>query len=177
MTQFFLRFAGALALDPASYEDIEADRHSAMQSVIVVLAVTLAGGIAAMGLGLVGVPGFIAGAIIMLGGWLVWASLITTIGTTTLAEPQTKSNARELLRTLGFAAAPGVFLVFAAMRAAAPVVIAVVSIWMIASAVLAVRQALDYRSTPRAVAVCAISWALAVGLLFAISVGFARPVS
>ncbi len=177
MTQFFLRFIGVLALSPATYEDIEADRRSSMQSVIVVLAVTGAGGVAAMGMGLVGVAGFVTGAIMMLGGWLLWVSLIATIGTTVLAEPQTRSNARELLRTLGYAAAPGVFFAFAAMRAAAPVVIAVVSIWMIAAAVVAVRQALDYRSTARAMAVCALSWALSAGLLIAIGLVFARPVS
>ena len=177
MTQFFLRFIGALSLDPAAYEDIESDRRSSMQSVIVVLAVTAAGGFAAMGLGLVGVTGFVTGAIMMLGGWLLWVSLIATIGTTALAEPQTRSNARELLRTLGYAAAPGVFFAFAAMRAAAPFVIAVVSIWMIAAAVVAVRQALDYRSTGRAIAVCALGWALSAGLLIAIGLIFVRPVS
>ena len=177
MTRFFMRFTGALFLDPAAYEDIEADRHAAMQSVIVVLAVTAAGGFAAMGMGLVGVAGFVTGAIMMLVGWLLWVSLIATIGTTALAEPQTRSNARELLRTLGFAAAPGVFFVFAAMRAAAPFVIAVVSVWMIAAAVVAARQALDYRSTGRAISVCALSWALSAGLLIAIGLIFARPVS
>lgn len=177
MTQFFLRFVGALALNPAAYEDVEADRRSAMQSVIVVLAVTAAGGFAAIGLGLVGVTGFVAGAIMMLGGWLLWVSLIATIGTTALAEPQTRSTARELLRTLGYAATPGVFFAFAAMRAAAPLVMAVVSVWMVAAAVVAVRQALDYRSTGRAIAVCALSWALSAGLLIAIGLIFARPVS
>ena len=177
MTQFFLRFVGALALNPAAYEDIEADRRSAMQSVMVVLAVTAAGGFAAMGLGLVGMSGFVTGAILMLGGWLLWVSLIATIGTTALAEPQTRSNARELLRTMGYAAAPGVFFAFAAMPAAAPLIIAVVSVWMIAAAVVAVRQALDYRSTGRAIAVCAIGWALSAGMLVAIGLIFARPVS
>ena len=177
MTQFFLRFVGALALNPAAYEDIEADPRSTMQSVIVVLAVTCAGGFAAMGLGLIGAAGFLTGAIMMLGGWLLWVSLIATIGTTALAEPQTRSNPRELLRTLGYAAAPGVFVAFAAMRAAAPLVIGVVSIWMIAAAVVAARQALDYRSTWRAVGVCALSWALSVGVLIAIGLVFTQPVS
>jgi hypothetical protein len=177
MTLFFMRFIGALSLDPAAYEDIEADRRSAMQSVLVIVAVTAASGFAAIGLGLVGVTGFVTGAILMLGGWLLWVSLIATIGTTALAEPQTRSNGRELLRTLGYAAAPGVFLAFAAIRAAAPFVIVVVSIWMIAAAVVAVRQALDYRSTARAIGVCVLSWALSAGLLIAVGLIFARRVS
>ena len=112
-----------------------------------------------------------------LGGWLMWVSMILTVGTTTLAQPQTRSSGRELLRTLGFAAAPGVFVAFAAMRAVAPFVFAVVSIWMIAAAVLAVRQSLDFRSTPRAIAVCAITLALAIGFVLLIATLFGPTVS
>ena len=176
MSIFFGRLLGALALNAATYEDIERDRRAGMQSVIVVVAVCAAGGVAGMGLGLIGLPGFVTGAVIALGGWLVWVSLITTLGTTTFAEPQTTSNARELLRTLGFAAAPGMFLAFAAIRSAAPLVVIVVSIWMIAAAVLAVRQALDYRSTGRAVAVCVVAWLLSIGLVVLIAQASSRSV-
>jgi hypothetical protein len=44
--------------------------------------------------------------------------------------------------------------------------------------VIAVRQALDYKSTPRAVGVCIIGWiiqALLFGVLFAILGGGAKP--
>lgn len=163
-------------LEASAYEEIEAHPMAGMQSVIVVLAVTAAGGIAGMGLGVIGVPGFVTGAVIALGGWLVWVSLIATLGTITFAEPQTRSNARELLRTLGFAAAPGVFLIFAAIRPAAPLVFAIVSLWMIAAAVIAVRQALDFRSLTRAIAVCGLSWALSMGLVVLIAAILARPV-
>ena len=45
--------AGALVLDPSAYENVEADRHSAMQSVVVVMAICVAGGVGAIGFGLV----------------------------------------------------------------------------------------------------------------------------
>ena len=45
---------GVLVLDAGTFEEIEADRHAAMQSVVVVLLVCLAGGVAALGLGLTG---------------------------------------------------------------------------------------------------------------------------
>jgi hypothetical protein len=176
MATFFRRLMGVLMLEASAYEEIEAHPGASLQSVLVVLAVTAAGGIAGMGLGVIGVPGFVTGAVIALGGWLVWVSLITTLGTTTFAEPQTKSNARELLRTLGFAAAPGIFFVFAAMRSAAPLVFAIVSVWMIAAAVMAVRQALDFSSLKRAIAVCGLSWALSIGLVVLIAGMLARPV-
>jgi hypothetical protein len=50
----------------------------------------------------------------------------------------------------------------------APFIMALVSVWMIAAAVLGVRQALDYRSTARAVAVCVIGWILSIALLAAV---------
>jgi hypothetical protein len=170
MSTFFRRLFGVLMLEASAYEEIEAHRAADLQSVLVVLAVTAAGGFAAMGLGVIGISGFILGAIVALGAWLVWVSVIATLGTTALAEPNTKSNGRELLRTLGYASAPGVFIAFAAIRTAAPFVFVVVSVWMIAAGVIAVRQALDYRSTARAVAVCTIAWALSIGMMAAFAV-------
>ena len=164
-------------LDAAVYEEIEADRGADMQSALVVLSVTGAGGMAGIALGLIGISGFLTGAIVALGGWLVWVSLIATIGTTALAEPQTKSNSRELLRTLGYAAGPGVILVFATMSSAAMLVFVVVSLWMIAAAVMAVRQALDFRSVGRAVAVCVIAWLLAIGCVALIALVTSRAVT
>lgn len=177
MARFFRRVIGTLVLDPATYEDVEADRTADMQSVVVVIAVCLAAGLAAMGFGRMGAAGFVTGVIVMLGGWLVWVSIIATLGTTALAEPQTRSNVHELLRVLGYAAAPGVFVVFAAIQPATAVVLAIVSVWMVAAAVLAVRQALDYRSTGRAVAVCVISFLISSGLVFLLGVMLTRTVA
>ena len=177
MAQFFRRFIGALVLDAGAFEDIEADRHAAMQSVIVVMAVSAAGGLAAGGLGIAGTASFVSGAVMVLGGWLVWVAVIASLGTITLPEPQTRSNPRELLRVLGFAAAPGVFIAFAALPAAAPVVTVVVALWMIASAVVGLRQALDYRSTGRAIAVCVAGCLVALGVMAAVAALFTRTVS
>jgi hypothetical protein len=177
MTQFFRRFIGALVLDAGVYEDIEADRHAAMQSVMVVVAVCLAGGFAAAGLDFADASGFASGAVMALGAWLVWVAMMATLGTIALAEPQTKSDVPELLRVLGYAAAPGVFIALAALRSAAPVVLVVVSIWMMAAAVLGLRQALDYRSTARAITVCVVAWLLSFGVMAAIAAIFTRTVS
>jgi len=177
MALFFSRFVGALALDAGAYESVEADRSSAMQSVIVVVAVCISGGIAALGLGLTGLAGVVNGAVLSLGAWLTWAAVITTFGTITLPEPQTKADVAELFRVLGFAAAPGIFVGLAAMPAAAPWVLSVVAAWMVAAAVMAVRQALDYRSTTRAIAVCAVAWLLTFGVLAAVALFLGTTVS
>ena len=52
------------------------------------------------------------------------------------------------------------------------------SIWMLVAMVIAVRQALDYESTLRAVGVCAIGWLiqmLLMVLLFSIFGGLPQP--
>jgi hypothetical protein len=42
----------------------------------------------------------------------------------------------------------------------------VASLWMLAAMVVAVRQALDYESTGRAITVCAIGFVVKFGVLF-----------
>jgi len=148
-----------------------------MQSVITVVAVCIAGGVAALGLGLTGIAGVVTGTLLSLGAWLIWTATIATLGTIALPEPQTKSDLAEVLRVLGFAAAPGVFVAFAAMPAAAPLVLVVVAVWMIAAAVVAVRQALDFKSTTRAIVVCTVAGLVSVSVMMAIALLFSRNVS
>jgi hypothetical protein len=176
MTLFLHRFVGALVLDAEAFEDIESDRHASSQSALVVALACVAAGVASMALGMANPAGFATGAIIALGIWLVWVMVVAVIGTTDLAEPQTHSSFIELVRTLGFAAAPGVFIVFAAVRPAAPFVIAFVSLWMVAAAVLGMRQALDYRHTSRALAVCVLAWMVSIGVVATVMVIFSRTV-
>jgi hypothetical protein len=176
MTIFFRRLMSVLVLEPLAFEDIESDRHAGMQSVAVVLLVCAAAGVAAMNLGIAGVGTFAAGTIVALSAWLIWITVVTLIGTHSLRETGTRSSTEELLRTLGFAAAPGVFLVFAAFRSAAPLVLVLVGTWMIAAEVVATRQALDYRSTLRALAVAILGWVVAVAVIIGVSALFTTPV-
>jgi hypothetical protein len=58
-----------------------------------------------------------------------------------------------------------------------PILYAVASVWMLVAMVVAVRQALDYTSTIRAVAVCVVGWALSLILAAIIGNVFATVVS
>lgn len=165
-------------LDPAAFEDIEADRSATIQSGLIVTAACVATGFAVLSVrALDPAQAFAIGLAAALGAWLIWAMLISAIGTTLLPEAETRSDPGELLRTIGFAAAPGIFYGFAALPAIAPFVVTFVSIWMIAATVVAVRQALDFHSTVRAVAVCATAWLIAMGIAFAIAVLFTTTVA
>jgi hypothetical protein len=68
-----------------------------------------------------------------------------------------------LLRTIGFASGPGILRIFGVVPALTRPAFVISALWMLAAMVVAVRQALDYRSTGRAVAVCSLGWFLAIG--------------
>jgi hypothetical protein len=148
----------AARLDPTVYEEVEADRGSMSEAVTVVVLSSLAAGIPV--LGPMGLRGLLMMTLLTLGGWYLWALISWFIGTRVLPEPQTRADIGELLRTLGFSSAPGILRVLGVIPGLALAVNAVASVWMLASMVVAVRQALDYTSTARAVAVCVIGFVL-----------------
>ena len=119
VVQFTRRFMGALVLDPVTFEDVEADRHAGSQAAIVVLLACIGGGLAAVGSSSMNLATFVAGMAMTLGAWVVWALLITTIGTHLFPEPQTSSRYGELLRTMG-ATAREMLLAAAANRWGVP---------------------------------------------------------
>lgn len=67
-----------------------------------------------------------------------------------------------MLRTIGFASSPGIVRILGVIPGLAPLVFFIASIWMLAAMVVAVRQALDYTSTLRAVGVCILGWIIQV---------------
>lgn len=173
MTTVMDRIFRAAKLDRNLYEEVEADKDTLLQALGVVLISGLAAGIGAAGRGPAQI---IFGATAALIGWFIWAGLIYLIGVKLLPEPQTRSDLGELLRTIGFASAPGLIRVLGVFPGMAEIVFFVAAIWMLVAMILAVRQALDYRSTLRAVSVVAIGWIVQLAfLVFALSI--AQPPS
>jgi hypothetical protein len=150
------RMVRAAKLDVGVYEEVEADKGAMGQAMTVVALSSVAAGIGAIGVS--GVSGLVFGTIGALAGWLIWSYITFFIGTRVLPEPQTRADYGELLRTIGFSASPGVLRVLGILPVIGGAVNAVVGIWMLVAMVVAVRQALDYRSPWRAVGVCAIGW-------------------
>lgn len=170
---FARRVIGAAVLDRRTYEDIEADTRSTGQAVVIVVLASVAGGIGLLGLGAQTAQSLVAGIVGSLVGWIAWAALTYLIGTHLLPEPQTRADIGELLRTIAFAAAPGLFRLFGVVPFLGLTIYAIASIWMLVAMIVAVRQALDFKSTSRAVGVCVMGWALSliiaavIGTLFA----------
>ncbi len=169
MSTFAERMIGAATLDVHTYEEVEADTKATTQAMGVVVLSSIAQGIAGLTQG--GGMGFVAGAVGALIGWFIWAFLVYIIGTKVLPEPQTRSDLGELLRTTGFSASPGLLRVLGVIPLLGGVVMLAVSVWMLIAMIIAVRQALDYQSTGRAVGVCLIGWFVLVVILLMISGG------
>ena len=73
-------------------------------------------------------------------------------------EPTTKSDHGELLRTIGFSSAPGLIRVFGFTPELMSITFIGAGIWMLIAMIIAVRQALDYESTWRAIGVVVIGF-------------------
>ena len=177
MSSFQDRIIRAAKLDVNLYEEVEADKGAMSQVMAVVVLSSLAAGVGTIMTG--GLGGLVMGTIAALAGWYIWAWLTYFIGTKLLPEPQTKSDPGELLRTIGFASSPGLIRIAGIIPGIGGVIFLVASLWMLVAMVIAVRQALDYTSTLRAVGVCLIGWAiqlLIIVLLFSIFGGGAQPV-
>jgi hypothetical protein len=166
---FLERMVGAAKLDTRVYEEVEGDRTATPQALAVVVLASVAGGI---GVG-EGLRGLIFGTVAGLVGWAIWAWLTYFIGTRWLPEPETRADIGELLRTIGFATSPSILRVLGVVPFLSAIVFSVTAIWTLIAVVIAVRQALDYRSTGRAIGVCLIGWLIQV-VLFVIIRTLAR---
>lgn len=161
------RMRGAALLDIATYEEVEHDDAATGQAAVVVLLVAIASAIGMIGRG---GPGIIGGAIAALASWAIWAGVTYLIGAKVFGGTATWG---ELLRTLGFAQAPGVLLILAIIPLFGWLVRMVVFIWMLVTGIVAIRQALDV-STGKAIITallaCVAIWfiMILIGIPFAL---------
>ncbi|MBI4772952.1 MAG: YIP1 family protein [Deltaproteobacteria bacterium] len=158
------RVIRAAKLDPQVYEEVEADPRALNQAITVVIASGIAAGIGSIAQS--GLAGLFFGTIIALIAWYVWAFITYYVGTKWLPEPQTHATHGELLRAIGFSSAPGLIRVLGVIPFLTNFVFIVSGIWMLAAMVIAVRQALDYKSTARAIGVCLIGWAINIAIIW-----------
>jgi hypothetical protein len=177
MNSFLQRLIGAAALDSTIYEEVEADRRATGQALTVIILSSLAAGVGSRGLGGATLPNAAFFGLVSLMAWGAWALLTLQIGGRLLPEPQTSVDVGELLRTTGFAAAPGILRVFGILPGVTIPVFVITAVWMLAAMVVAVRQALDYRSTGRAIIVCVLGWVMAIGLAVALGIFFGPGLS
>jgi hypothetical protein len=156
------RFAGAFRLDASVFEEVEHDAGALPQAALIVALAGLARGIE-----LLSEQGWIGAAASLLAAFVLWLAVtaaVTAIGVRMLGG---SSSFLELLRTLGFAAAPLVALVICGLPlgAAGTALSVLIHAAGLGALVLAVRQALDVDTT-RALLVCVGAIGFGLALLF-----------
>lgn len=161
------RLVGAFKLDASVYEEVEHDASAFGQAAVVVALSSIAQGLGSFHDA--GAGGGLASLIGSFLGWFFSAGLVWLIGVKIM---RCTSDYGELIRTLGFASAPGMLgiLGLLPLGPALPVLTFAIFVLSTIAAVIAVRQALDV-GTGRAVVVCIlanlvpIALALVFGLL------------
>jgi hypothetical protein len=163
VAQFVNRILRASKLDTRLYTEVKADTGAMGQALGAVLLASLATGVGNVVHGRL--AGLVIGTVVALIGWYVWASLTYVLGAKLLPMPQTTTSHGAFLRTLGFASAPGLLRALGVVPWLAGLSLLIAAVWMLVATVLAVRQALDYTRTLRALAVCVPGWLVYVLLM------------
>ena len=162
MASFQDRVLGAIRLNPQTFEEVEHDRAATSQAAIVVVAASIAAGLATMS-----VTFLVSRVILGLIGWVIGAFIVMVVGTRLLPGKNTEADLGQLLRVTGFAQGIGVFSILAIVPFLGWLIQFVVGVWMLVAFVIGIRQALDYEDTLRAVIVCVIAWAITVAITMA----------
>ena len=159
---FVDRMIGAAKLDVSVYEEVEHDATATGQAAGVVALVAVCAAIGALGSH--DAKGPIAAVVSALLGWVIMAVLTWAIGTMLFGGT---ADIGELLRTLGFSRAPGVLAIVGFIPILGGLALLVVWVWQLVTAVVAIRQALDF-DTGKAVATAVIAWLVVMAVTFAI---------
>lgn len=145
------RAIGAAMLKNEAYEEVEHDVTATSQAAVIVGIAGAMNAISALDAGVVAAGGALAGQYI---GWFIWAAITSFIGTKLF---DGTADMGELLRTLGFAQAPAVLLVFGVIPILGAFVSLAVGIWLLIAGIIAIRQALDF-GTGKAVLTALVGW-------------------
>ena len=177
-TPFPLRVLRTAVLHADTYEEIEADPKSIWQALFIVALASASAGLGAWLRAMAG-HDLVAGALpldtylamVTLElpfSWLASSAFAYMVGATFLAGPETETDYAEVLRTTGFAFAPGIL--FALGWLPDPIglsALALGRLWILVACIVAVRQALDF-TTIRAVGTfggaTALLWLILWGL-------------
>jgi hypothetical protein len=150
------RIMRAAKLEVRLYQQAKAHKKAMDHAIRIVILAGLAAGVGSMADR--GFGAMLFGSIAALLGWCVWALSAYLIGTKLLPEPRTKADMVEFARTVGFAASPGLAHVLGIIPPLAATILFVTAMWMLVAMVIAVKEALNYMSTARAVGVCITGW-------------------
>jgi hypothetical protein len=167
MKLFFIRAFRAARLDATVFDEVIENSKLMTQAIIVVFIYGIA--VSYGTFGRAGVAGINSAIFITLIGWYIWAFSTYIIGVRLFPETGTTADRKAFMRAMGFASSPGWLRILGLVPEIGGAVFAVISVWMVVAAVVAVKKALDYTSTQRAAAITVVCWILSTlfqGLLY-----------
>ncbi len=152
------RIIRAAKLDISLYKEVAEDTGTMNQAIAIVLLSAIA-----VSIGKIGIRGpgqIIVEPISAIIGWYMWTYIIYFVGTKFFPEAETNVTPGALLRATGFSHAPGIIRIICIVPGIFNTIFVVGSSWMLVAMVIAVRQTFNYKSTLRAIGVCAIGWVI-----------------
>ncbi len=188
------RMIRAARLDASLYDEIKTDQRAPLQAALVVILSAIAAGVGVMLQS--GIGDFFLKALQAMLEWYILAFFTCVVGTRLLQEPQTRTDVGAVVRMISFASAPGMVRLLGVIPALGGIVFGLqdqtlqigmyeirviptlsgfvfglATVWMLGATVVAVKKALDYSTTMRAVGVCVIGWVaqwLVMGMLLSL---------
>lgn len=158
------RMLGAALFNAHTYEEIEADQTALGQALAVVILVTVCGAIGGLvsdilaGASFLGIIlGLCFGLAFGIVRWALWVTVIFMVGGSLLRTSSTQISWSEMGRVLGFAYTPGVLTIFSWVPGIGWLISVAAFFWTLAAAIMAVRQAMDFEGTGRAILVVVIA--------------------
>ena len=127
-------------LNTRTYSEVAHDPSALPEAAIVVAAVAVAAGLGGV---IDGANGLIGGVVLSLLGWLVTAAIVYFVGTRITGTPTTTGSVEGILRTLGYASAPGVFMIFGSIWGIGWIFVGLVNLWTLVTTILAIRASLN----------------------------------
>lgn len=186
------RMIGAALFNAETYEEIEADPRAIGQAILVVILVTICGAVGGLIAAIIGgasalgiILALIAGLVFGIVRWAIWVSVLSLVGGMMLRTASTNTSWAEIGRVVGFAYTPGVLSIFSIFGFLPYVgwifgwfLSLVIFFWTLAAVTVAVRQALDFESTGRAIAVVLVTavigfipWIIVKGIEWMLTAG------
>lgn len=163
------RMLGAAFFNAQTYEEIEADQGALGQAIGVVMLVTVCGIIGGIIDGMLSdeatrgiILGVVGGLFFGIARWALWTTALYLVGGKMLRTGSTQTSWGEVGRVLGFAHTPGVLYLFSFVPFIGWLFVVAAIFWTLAAAVVAVRQAMDFASTGRAIAVVVLAFIIGV---------------
>lgn len=137
---FLRRLLGAATFSVPIYEEVEHDTEATLQAAGVVGIVAIASAIGGLHQGAGGLLAGVFGAYL---GWGLWSGTVYLVGVQLF---EGTADWGELLRTIGFAQAPGILLVLGVLPRVGALLHIAVLLWMVGTVLIAIRQALDFNT-------------------------------